>query len=148
FIEVCELAGAENAPSFEQTRRALAGFGAAESALGVYRQIFPPAVDERLALHGPAPTLQIGRIGIPPEHEEEFNEWYNGEYLIGYLKVPGVYSARRYVNESDGLRYLTVYELANDQVSRQPEWDRTRGLSVWRRRIDRFWTHADGAPRS
>ena len=41
---------------------------------------------------------------------------------------------------------LTVYELANVDVSRQPEWDRVRAQSVWRRRIERLWTHARGSP--
>ena len=31
-------------------------------------------------------------------------------------------------------------------VSRQPEWDRVRAQSVWRRRIERLWTHARGSP--
>jgi hypothetical protein len=125
-------AGAERAPDRE--------------APGVYAQIFPPGLDERLAVHGPAPVLQIGRIDIPPAQEDEFNEWYNTEYLIGYLRVPGVYSARRYVNRRAGPRYLTVYELAHAEVSRQPDWDRVRAQSVWRRRIERFWTHAPGSP--
>lgn len=115
-------------------------------AAGVYGQIFPPGLDERLAIHGPAPVLQIGRIDIPPAHEEEFNEWYNTEYLVGYMRVPGVYSARRYVNRGPGPRYLTVYELAHPEVSRQPDWDRVRAQSVWRRRIERLWTHAAGSP--
>jgi hypothetical protein len=111
-----------------------------------YRQIFPPGLDERNAVHGPPPALQIGRIDIPAAHEDEFNEWYNGEYLVGYLKVPGVYSARRYLNVTEGPRYLTVYELADEHVSRQAEWDRARAQSVWRRRIERLWTHDTGSP--
>lgn len=152
FVEVYELAGEEAAASAEcarlqtLTRQTLERAGAGACVRGVYGQIFPPGVDERNALHGPPPALQIGRIGIPPEHEEEFNEWYNTEYLVGYLKVPGVYSARRYLNRSAGARYLTVYELAHDQVSRQPEWDRVRAQSIWRRRIERFWTHDAGSP--
>ncbi len=169
FVEVYELAREEAAASpaclalQEATLRALAragaiayapGAGAAAAAArgglhfasGVYAQIFPPALDERNAVHGPPPALQVGRIGIPPEHENEFNEWYNSEYLVGYLKVPGVYSARRYVNRSAGLRYLTVYELAHAEVSRQADWDRARAQSVWRRRIERLWTHAPGSP--
>jgi hypothetical protein len=116
------------------------------AAAGVYGQIFPPGLDERLALHAPAPVLQIGRIDIPPAHEEEFNDWYNTEYLVGYLRVPGVYSARRYLNRRPGPRYLTVYELAHADVSRQPDWDRVRAQSVWRRRIERLWSHAPGSP--
>ena len=113
---------------------------------GVYGQIFPPGVDERAAVHGPPPALQIGRIDIPPAQEDEFNEWYNTEYLIGNMTVNGVYSARRYLNRVAGPRYLTVYEFAHLEVSRQPAWDRTRAQSVWRRRIERFWAHAPGSP--
>ncbi len=168
FIEVYELENEEAADDEaalrlqDATLQALAragalayrpGAGAAAATpglhfdRGVYGQIFPPGFDERDAVHGPPPALQIGRIGIPPEHEEEFNEWYNTEYLVGYLKVPGVYGARRYLRRSGaGLPYLTVYELANDQVSRQPDWDRVRAQSIWRRRIERLWTHAPGSP--
>jgi hypothetical protein len=113
---------------------------------GVYGQIFPPGIDERAAVHGLPPALQIGRIDIPPAHEDEFNEWYNTEYLIGNMTVNGVYSARRYLNRGIGPRYLTVYEFAHAEVSRQPAWDRARAQSVWRRRIERFWAHASGSP--
>jgi hypothetical protein len=119
---------------------------ATDSPAGVYGQIFPPGIDERAAVHGLPPVLQIGRIDIPPEHEEEFNEWYNTDYLIGNMSVIGVYSARRYLNRVSGPRYLTIYELAHGEVSRQPAWDRARAQSIWRRRIERLWTHAPGSP--
>jgi hypothetical protein len=113
---------------------------------GVYGQIFPPGIDERAAAHGLPPALQIGRIDIPTAHEDEFNEWYNTEYLIGNVAVNGVHSARRYLNRGPGPRYLTVYEFAHTEVSRQPAWDRARAQSVWRRRIERLWAHAPGSP--
>jgi hypothetical protein len=116
------------------------------SPAGVYGQIFPPGVDERAAVHGPPPALQIGRIDIPPAHEDEFNDWYNTDYLIGNMQVNGVYSARRYLNRGPGPRYLTVYEFAHLEVSRQPAWDRARAQSIWRRRIERLWTHAPSSP--
>ena len=147
-IEVCELrdeSAAATAAARQATTQGELEARGGSVVTGVYGQIFPP-FDERLARHGPAPALQIGRIGIPPEHDEEFNDWYNGEYLVGYMKVPGVYSARRYRNRTAGLPYLTVYELAHLDVSRQPEWDRVRAQSVWRRRIERLWTHARGSP--
>lgn len=149
FIEVAELAEVRAGDVAGETTLGdleRAGVARARVTRAVYRQIFPPALDERNALHGPPAALQIGRIDIPPPHEDEFNEWYNTEYLVGYLKVPGVYSARRYLNVGEGFRYLTVYELAHQEVSRQPEWDRVRAQSVWRRRIERLWTHAPGSP--
>ena len=167
FLEIHELVGEEapvvaaSAARLSGTLRGLERLGAtvlaggtpggdarASSAerAGVYGQIFPPGVDERAAAHGLPPALQIGRIDIPPAQEDEFNEWYNTEYLIGNMTVNGVYGARRYVNRTAGPRYLTVYEFAHTEVSRQPAWDRTRSQSVWRRRIERFWAHAAGSP--
>lgn len=130
--------GAPSAPA--------AGRAGSAGAAGVYGQIFPPGIDERAATHGLPAALQIGRIDIPPAHEEEFNEWYNTEYLLGNMTVNGVYGARRYLNRLAGPRYLTVYEFAHTEVSRQPAWDRARSQSVWRRRIERLWAHASGSP--
>jgi len=62
------------------------------------------------------------------------------------MTVNGVYGARRYLNRLAGPRYLTVYEFAHTEVSRQPAWDRARSQSVWRRRIERLWAHASGSP--
>lgn len=167
FLEIHELVGedapviAASAALLSGTLRELERLGAtvlsggapdggarsgAAGPAGVYGQIFPPGVDERAAVHGLPPALQIGRIDIPPAHEDEFNEWYNTEYLIGNMTVNGVYGARRYLNRAAGPRYLTVYEFAHTEVSRQPAWDRTRSQSVWRRRIERFWSHASGSP--
>jgi hypothetical protein len=169
FIEVHELANddaavvAASARLMAPTLRALERLGAtvwpggtatesggqrpaSESPAGVYGQIFPPGIDERAAVHGPPPVLQIGRIDIPAAHEDEFNEWYNTDYLIGNMAVNGVYSARRYLNRMSGPRYLTIYEFAHQEVSRQPAWDRARAQSIWRRRIERLWTHAPGSP--
>ena len=167
FLEIHELLGedalvvAASAARLSATLRELERLGATVLAggapdggarsgstgpAGVYGQIFPPGVDERAAVHGLPPALQIGRIDIPPAQEDEFNEWYNSEYLIGNMTVNGVYGARRYLNRTAGPRYLTVYEFAHTEVSRQPAWDRTRSQSVWRRRIERFWAHAAGSP--
>ena len=167
FLEIHELVGedalivAASAARLAGTLRGLERLGATVLAggapdggagsgstgpAGVYGQIFPPGVDERAAVHGLPPALQIGRIDIPPAQEDEFNEWYNSEYLIGNMTVHGVYGARRYLNRTTGPRYLTVYEFAHTEVSRQPAWDRTRSQSVWRRRIERFWAHAVGSP--
>ena len=93
-----------------------------------------------------APALLLNAMSVAPEHEDEFNEWYNTEYLLGNMTVNGVYGARRYLNRGTGPRYLTVYEFAHTEVSRQPAWDRARAQSVWRRRIERLWTHAPGSP--
>ena len=42
-----------------------------------YQQIFPDTVSPDAAQAGMAPALQIGRMGIPADVEDEFNRWYN-----------------------------------------------------------------------
>jgi len=94
------------------------------------------ATSEPLAPADPeAGVLAVGR-----------NEWYNTQHLIGNMTVNGMYSARRYLNRGTGPRYLTVYEFAHTEVSRQPAWNRARAQSVWWRRIERLWAHAPGSP--
>jgi len=43
-----------------------------------------------------SPYVLLVRMGIPPEHEAEFNDWYNTEHVPALTSVPGVYGARRY----------------------------------------------------
>src|SRR6266851_216089 len=42
------------------------------------------------------------RLNTPPEHEAEFNEWYNIDHVPALVGVPGVYCARRYVAVDGG----------------------------------------------
>ena len=60
----------------------------------VGRQIFPGMLEN--PDRGMAPALQIGRMSVPESAEAEWNEWYNTEYIPGYLTVPSVIYARRY----------------------------------------------------
>ena len=43
----------------------------------VYQQIFPVEVSQAVAQSDMAPVLQIGRMGVPAEIEDQFNEFYN-----------------------------------------------------------------------
>ena len=43
-----------------------------------------------------APVLQIGRMGVPPDVDADFNTWYSTIYVPNYEKVPGVIRGRRY----------------------------------------------------
>ena len=53
-------------------------------------------------------------MDLEPEHEEEFNRWYDDEHLPERLEIPGYVSARRFKLESgdDGmLKYMCLWEL-------------------------------------
>jgi len=45
---------------------------------------------------------------IEPKYEEEFNAWYNSEYIPGYRKVPGVIYARRFCVVEGEVHYTTM----------------------------------------
>src|SRR5262249_16458250 len=108
-------------------------------------QIFPGAVE--MADRGWGPALQIGRMSVPDPVDREWNEWYNGEYIPGYRKVPGVIYARRFRVVEGETRYTTVYEFEHDKVSETPEWNRQRDGSAPRSGPMRdAMTHASGSP--
>jgi antibiotic biosynthesis monooxygenase (ABM) superfamily enzyme len=59
-------------------------------------------------------TIMIVMMDVEPEHEDEFNRWYNDEHLVERLEIPGYVSARRFkLEEGSGgvLKYLCIWEL-------------------------------------
>lgn len=90
----------------------------------VGQQIFPDDVEQ--ADRGMAPVLQIGRMSVPEDVDGQWNAWYNGEYIPGYLKVPGVISSRRYRVVEGEVRYSTVYEFEDVKVPDSAEWNYQR----------------------
>jgi hypothetical protein len=109
------------------------------------RQIFPSAVEN--PDRGMAPALQIGRMSVPDSADAEWNEWYNSEYVPGYLTVPGVIYARRYQAVDGERSFATVYELVNDKVSESGDWSHQREHSSPRSgRMRAHMTMAPGSP--
>jgi hypothetical protein len=81
-----------------------------------------------------------------PEHEEEFNAWYDTEHVAERLSIPGFVSAQRWVAEGRcdprvaaerriG-RYLATYELARPEILETPEYLRHvgDGFTPWSKR--------------
>ena len=98
--------------------------------LNNYRQIFPLEVSRQVAESDMAPVLQIGRMSIPEDQEDEFNSFYNTTYAPNYEKVQGCIRFRRYALYSgQGPKYSVVYELENENVSQSPEWMAARQKS-------------------
>ena len=113
-----------------------------------YRQIFPLEVSKEASQSDMAPVLQIGRMSIPPEQEDEFNEFYNTIYAPNYEQVEGCRRFRRYaLFKGDGPKYSVVYEFEHERVSQSQGWLDARqksggGLG------DKFpqMEHAEGSP--
>lgn len=76
--------------------------------------------------------LLLTMTEVLPEHEEEFNAWYDDEHLSERLAIPGFISAQRWT--ADGRsdlaiaperrlgRYLATYELERPEVLDSPEY--------------------------
>ena len=58
-------------------------------------------------------TIMVVMMQVDPEHEEEFNRWYDEEHLLERLEIPGYISARRFkLEEGEGmLNFLCIWEL-------------------------------------
>ena len=67
------------------------------------------------------PWLYIVHTDIPDDIVDEYNEWYDKEHLPRLVTVPGVIRARRYAATSGNPRYLTAYELADQNAFESPE---------------------------
>ncbi len=59
-------------------------------------------------------TIMVVMMQVDPEHEEEFNRWYDEEHLRERLEIPGYISARRFKLEEGAegmLNFLCIWEL-------------------------------------
>jgi hypothetical protein len=94
-------------------------------------QILP---GDALAPVGQAQTLLLIAMNVAPEHESEFNEWYNTEHLPALGAVPGVLAARRYRGTGATQRYAAIYHFANPGVANSPGW-KTAANTPWTERM-------------
>ena len=69
-------------------------------------------------------TILVVMMEVDPEHEEEFNRWYDEEHLQERLEIPGYISARRFkLEEGEGvLKYLCIWELADTSPLQSQEY--------------------------
>jgi len=146
-----ESLGVMQTPEFKNRPRTPWGQRVSPSVIGknltriVGQQIFPSGVEN--AERGMAPALQIGRMSVPENADEEWNAWYNREYIPGYRKVSGVIYARRFRVVEGEVGYTTVYEFEHDKVSESADWNQQREHSSPRSGHMRdVMTHAAGSP--
>jgi hypothetical protein len=89
-------------------------------------QILP---GDALAPAGAVALLLIS-MNVAPEHENEFNEWYNVEHLPALGSVSGVLAARRYRGAGAVQRYAAIYHFANPDVPNSAVW-KTAANTPW-----------------
>ena len=112
----------------------------------VYEMIRPTALSSEAANSDMALALQIGRMAVPAEQEDEWNNWYNNVYTANYEKVPGCIRARRFRAVRGEPKYSVVYELENVKVSETAEWMKQRDINPDNEKMRSIMTHAEGSP--
>jgi len=74
-------------------------------------------------------TIMVVMMDVEPEHEAEFNRWYDEEHLVERLEIPGYVSARRFkLEEGRGgvLKYLCIWELDDSSPLESEEYQAQR----------------------
>jgi hypothetical protein len=94
-------------------------------------QILP---GDKLAPVGDAAALLFISMNVAPEHEADFNNWYNDEHLPALAGVPGVLCARRYRGSGATQRYCAVYHFSNPDVPNSSAW-KTAANTPWTERM-------------
>jgi hypothetical protein len=83
--------------------------------------------------------LLVNAMNVAPEHDAEFNEWYDNEHIPALAAVPGVLSARRFKDPVGTHRYLALYHLKAPEVAAGPEW-KNAAASQWTERLRPHFT--------
>ena len=81
-----------------------------------------------------AAALLLIAMNVAPEHEHEFNEWYNTEHIPALGAVPGVLCARRYRGSGATQRYAAMYHFANPDVPNSAAW-KSAANTPWTERM-------------
>ena len=79
--------------------------------------------------------LLLVAMNVAPEHEAEFNEWYDAEHIPALAAVPGTLCARRYRSSTAATqRYVAIYHFASPDVPDSAEW-KAAANSPWTERM-------------
>ena len=87
-------------------------------------------------------ALLVVVVDVLPEHEDEFNRWYDEEHIPEKRATPGFRSARRFVSHDHPGRYLAVYEVDDADVVTNPEY-MTQQMSEWAQVVIATWLLVD-----
>ena len=76
----------------------------------------------------------VNAMNVAPEHDADFNEWYDHEHIPALAAVPGVLSARRFVDTAGTHRYLALYHLTEPEITMGADWKKAAG-TPWTERL-------------
>jgi hypothetical protein len=79
-------------------------------------------------------------LHVPPQHEEEFNAWYNTEHIAQITSIPGFINGRRYMALEGIPKYLALYELHDETVTAGGEFQHVlANPTPWSARMRSFY---------
>ncbi|MEE8364122.1 MAG: DUF4286 family protein [Dehalococcoidia bacterium] len=81
--------------------------------------------------------LLLVMMDIDPEHEEDFNRWYDEEHVPERLAIPGFLSGRRFRALDGTPKYLALYDLESPEVLQSEAYRRVagEGRTEWTERV-------------
>ena len=100
-------------------------------------QILPGEQDPPAAAGG----LLINAMNVAPEHEAEFNEWYDSEHIPALASVPGARAARRFRARQGSPRYVALYHLVSPEVQATDAWKKAANTPWTERMRPHFRNH-------
>ena len=114
----------------------------------LYRRVHPEDVPAETAEAGMSPVLLVGRMSVPDELEDKFNEAYNNERLPLCLSIPGYIRARRWEAVMGSPKYATVHEMESLEVAESEGWEnwRTAVTPIWTHEVRPHMVHDTGSP--
>src|SRR5579863_1823160 len=66
--------------------------------------------------------MLLTSMDVDPEHEADFNRWYDREHLEERVAIDGFIEARRYVAEDGAPKYLFLYSTETIDVLDSPAY--------------------------
>src|SRR5262245_51486227 len=79
-----------------------------------------------------AQALLLNAMNAAPEHEADFNRWYDEEHIPALAAVPGVLCARRFrAAHTTSQKYVALYHMISPEVC---------ATQAWLRAVETPWT--------
>lgn len=85
--------------------------------------------------------LLLVMIDVNPEHEDEFNRWYDEEHFPERMQCEGFISGRRFVSVEGSPKYLAFYELESPAVLDGDAYQRIFPPSEWTKKVSSHFSH-------
>jgi hypothetical protein len=99
------------------------------------RRVYQQVSSDGPELDGPAPTVLIVAISVPPAVEDDMAAWYTDEHIPMLLEVPGWLRIRRYrLTSGTAPAWLSLHEIKGPEVFDDPAYQ-AASSTPWRNAI-------------